>query len=111
MVPSESAAVTDETDPRRRQLDGSVPSWYREAWPELRTVAIPTFYDARVRINLQGRERGGGVPLEEDGRFRSRVEAWIRSSRDARTGRPAVDDVCSKVPHDIHGTPLLPRSH
>jgi predicted AlkP superfamily phosphohydrolase/phosphomutase len=99
MVRSESA-TTDETDRGHRKLDGSVPSWYREAWPELRAFALPTFSDAQVRINLQGRERGGVVPLDEYGRFRSQVETWVGSCRDARTGRPAVDDVCSNGPHD-----------
>jgi hypothetical protein len=27
------------------------PSWYRESWPELGAFALPTFSDARVRIN------------------------------------------------------------
>jgi predicted AlkP superfamily phosphohydrolase/phosphomutase len=94
VVPSESAA-SDESDRGHRKLDGSVPSWYREAWPELRAFALPTFSDARVRINLQGRERCGVVPRDEYGRFCAEVEAWVRSSRDARTGRPAVEDVSS----------------
>jgi len=99
VLPDESSA-TDETERGHRKLDGSVPSWYREAWPELRAFALPTFSDARMRINLQGRERRGVVPLDEYGRFRSQVEAWVRSSRDARTERPAVEDVCSNWAHD-----------
>jgi hypothetical protein len=86
---------TNETDRGHQRPDGSVPSWYRESWPELGAFALPTFSDARVRINLQGRERGGVVPREEHARFCSQVEAWVRSSRDARTGRPAVEDVCA----------------
>jgi predicted AlkP superfamily phosphohydrolase/phosphomutase len=99
VVPGQSAAAED-TDRGHRKLDGSVPSWYRQAWPELRAFALPTFSDARVRINLQGRERRGVVPLDEYGRFCAKVEAWVRSSRDARTGRPAVVDVCSNRAHD-----------
>jgi predicted AlkP superfamily phosphohydrolase/phosphomutase len=92
---SGESADTNETDHGLRKLDGSVPSWYRESWPELGAFALPTFSDARVRINLQGRERDGVVPLDEYERFCSQVEAWVRSSCDARTGRPAVEDVCS----------------
>jgi hypothetical protein len=92
---SGESADTDETDRGHRKPDGSVPSWYRESWPELGAFALPTFSDARVRINLQGRERDGVIPLDEYARFCSQVEAWARSSRDARTGRPAVEEVCS----------------
>jgi hypothetical protein len=92
---SGESSDTNETERGHRKLDGSVPSWYRESWPELGVFALPTFSDACVRINLQARERGGVVPLDEYARFCSQVEAWVRSSRDARTGRPAVEDVCS----------------
>ena len=92
---SDESADTYETDHGHRNVDGSVPSWYRESWPELGAFALPTFSDARVRINLQGRERGGVVPVDEYARFCSQVEAWVRLCRDARTGRPAVEDVCS----------------
>jgi predicted AlkP superfamily phosphohydrolase/phosphomutase len=94
-VISGESADTDDPDPGGRILDDSVPSWYRESWPELGAFALPTFSDARIRINLRGRERDGVVPLDEYTRFSSQVEAWIRSSRDARTGHPAVEDVCS----------------
>jgi hypothetical protein len=94
-VVSGDSADCNETDLGHPTIDGSVPSWYRGSWPELGAFALPTFSDARVRINLQERERGGVVPLDEYARFCSQVEAWIRSSRDARTGRPAVEDVCS----------------
>jgi hypothetical protein len=92
---SGESANTGETDRGHRKLDGSVPSWYRESWPELGAFALPTFSDARVRINVRGREHGGIVPLDEYPSFCSQVKAWVRASRDARTGRPAVEDVCS----------------
>jgi predicted AlkP superfamily phosphohydrolase/phosphomutase len=98
-APDESGA-TDETDRGHRTPDGSIPSWYRGDWPELRAFALPSSSDSRVRINLQGRERRGLVPLDEYGPFLSQVETWVRSSRDGRTGRPAVDDVCSNRAHD-----------
>jgi predicted AlkP superfamily phosphohydrolase/phosphomutase len=90
-----SSEVDGESDGGHPQLDGSVPSWYRESWPELGAFALPTFSDARVRINLQGRELHGVVPLDEYARFCSQVETWLRASRDARTGCRAVEDVCS----------------
>jgi hypothetical protein len=96
-----SRALSDEgVDPSgrdrgQRKLDGSLPSWYRESWPELGAFALPTFSDARVRINLHERERGGVVPRDAYTRFCSEVEAWLRSCRDARTERPAVEDVCA----------------
>jgi hypothetical protein len=99
-VDGESAGP-DETKRGHPKLDGSVPSWYRESWPEQGAFALPTFSDARVRINLQGRELHGVVPLDEYAQFCSRVEAWLRASRDARTGRPAVSDVCSTGDHDL----------
>jgi hypothetical protein len=76
-----------------RPVDGSVPSWYRQAWPKLRAFLLPTFADAQVRINLHGRERHGVVSLEDYRRACSEVMDLLRSCRDARTGRPAVLDV------------------
>jgi hypothetical protein len=84
-----------DTDRGHRKPDSSVPSWYRDSWPELGAFALPTFSDSRVRINLRGRERGGIVSPDDYALFCSQVEAWVRSSRDARTGRPALEDVCS----------------
>jgi predicted AlkP superfamily phosphohydrolase/phosphomutase len=95
-----SSAVDGESEGGHPQLDGSVPSWYRESWHELGAFALSTFSDARVRINLRGRELHGVVPLDDYARCCSQVEAWLRASRDARTGRPAVEDVCSIDAHD-----------
>jgi predicted AlkP superfamily phosphohydrolase/phosphomutase len=89
----ESGIGADTPDRDRRGVDGSVPCWYREAWPGLRAFALPTFSDSRARINLQGRECHGVVSLEDYDRVCSEVEDLVRSCRDARTGRPAVEDL------------------
>lgn len=90
---SEMGTDPELADLDQQPTDGSVPSWYRSAWPSLRAFALPTFSEARVRINLRGREREGVVPLDDYDRVCSQVEGWVRASRDARTGAAAVEDV------------------
>ena len=61
---------------------------YRPAWPGMRCFAVPSYYDARVRVNLEGRESRGIVPL---GRYREaldEVAALLESCTDSLTGRP-----------------------
>lgn len=71
-------------------LDWQLPTWYRSRWPRMRAFALPTFGDARIRLNVQGREREGIVdPGEYDAVCRE-VEDSIRACRDARTGSPVV---------------------
>jgi len=70
-----------------------IPYAYHRFWPRMRAFAVPTFYDGRVRINLQGRERDGVVPLEEYEQACREVVNAARACRNPRTGRELVADV------------------
>jgi hypothetical protein len=77
----------------RYNVDWQVAMWYRDVWPRMRAFALPSFYDGRVRINLEGREASGVVPLGDYERACAEVEAWLSACRDPRTGAAAVTDV------------------
>jgi predicted AlkP superfamily phosphohydrolase/phosphomutase len=59
----------------------------------MRAFAVPTFYDGRIRINLEGRERTGTVAGRAYERTCDEVEHAIRRCRDPRTGESVVEDV------------------
>jgi predicted AlkP superfamily phosphohydrolase/phosphomutase len=52
--------------------------------------ALPSFYDGRIRINLQGRERDGMVHPSRYGETCRGLETMLRECRDPRTGEPVV---------------------
>ncbi len=92
--------IVDETDASPDQIGVPVDpvGWqttyhYRDAWSMMPAFALPTFYDGRVRINLQGRERGGVVaPGDYENACRA-VERAVRACRDPRTGEAIVADI------------------
>ncbi len=58
--------------------------------PSMKAFALPTFGDARLRLNVRGRERDGIVePADYETTCRE-VEDSIRACRDPRTGGPVV---------------------
>ena len=77
----------------REPIEWQIATRYQAWWPEMRAFALPTFYDGRVRINLEGRERGGVVPRAEYEHACQDVEALLGKCRDARTGEPVVAEV------------------
>lgn len=69
------------------RLDWMPAARYRAAWPGMTAYAIPAYYDGRVRINLQGRESFGRVPVGRYSQALDEVAAVIRDCRD-----PVTDD-------------------
>jgi predicted AlkP superfamily phosphohydrolase/phosphomutase len=55
--------------------------------------ALPSYYDGRIRINLDGREFEGCVPLSEYEARCDRIESLLRECRDPSTGRGVVEHV------------------
>lgn len=84
----------------RRPLHWIPATRYRAHWPTMRAFALPSFYDGRVRINLQGRERAGRVPIENYASVCSEVEALLRECRDPSTGESCVDFIERPGQHD-----------
>jgi hypothetical protein len=65
-------------------------SWYRPWWPRMRAFALPSFYDGRIRVNLEGREAHGLVPRSEYASVCAEIEETLLACTDPRTGAPAV---------------------
>ncbi len=59
---------------------------YQPFWHTMRSFALPSFYDARIRVNLKGREASGIVPIGEYEKELDRIEALMNELRDWRTG-------------------------
>ena len=66
---------------------------YQRFWPEMPAFALPSYYDGKIRINLQGRERDGVVPVSEYEATCRAIEAMVRECVDLRTGEPVVEMV------------------
>ena len=97
MLPGRSAAVKPGGRPskesKRLRIDWIPATRYRPYWPEMRAFALPSYYDGRVRINLEGRERDGVVRLNEYEAERQRITEVIEACRDTVTGEPVVEAV------------------
>ena len=64
--------------------------------------ALPSFHDGQIRLNLQGRERKGIVPLERYKICCEEIIQILRDCKDPFSGQPTVDEI--ETPH--HGDPL-----
>ncbi len=61
-----------------------------DEWPLMDAFALPSFYQGRIRVNLQGRERDGRVPVDRLGGVLDEVDDLLAACRDPRTGAPLV---------------------
>jgi hypothetical protein len=75
------------------RVDWMPASRYAPAWPGMRAYAEPAYYDARVRVNLEGREAHGLVPLAKYSEALDEVEQLIRACTDPRSGEPLSIEV------------------
>jgi hypothetical protein len=73
---------------------------YRPFWSRMPAFALPAFYDGRIRINLQGRERHGVVPLARYRDACDELTALVTECRDPVTGEPVVDAAQRVAPSD-----------
>ncbi len=74
-------------------LDWIPAARYRPFWPDMRALALPSFYDGRIRINLAGRETRGKVPLHEYTALCDAIEALLHAYRDLLSGEPVVKTI------------------
>jgi predicted AlkP superfamily phosphohydrolase/phosphomutase len=89
--------LVGEDEPADAHLHRSV-EWipamrYRPHWRSMHAFALPSFYDGRIRINLEGREAGGRVRASEYEAHCDELEALLRECRDSATGREVVEQV------------------
>jgi hypothetical protein len=66
---------------------------YRPHWRSMHAFALPSFYDGRIRINLDGREAGGRVHAAGYEAHCDELEALLRECRDPSTGEEVVEHV------------------
>lgn len=64
---------------------------YQPAWRRMRTFALPSFYDGRIRVNLKGRERHGLVQLADHRATLDAVRHLLGECVDPDTGTGVVD--------------------
>lgn len=63
---------------------------YQAHWNNMPAFALPSFYDGRIRVNLQGRERHGLVSPQDYRSFCDELVEFLCSCGNVQTGRPAV---------------------
>jgi Type I phosphodiesterase / nucleotide pyrophosphatase len=78
---------------RRMSLEWMPAARYQPLWPKMPAFALPAFYDGRIRINLQGRERKGIVPLARYEVICKEIMQILKDCRDPFSGENTVDDI------------------
>jgi predicted AlkP superfamily phosphohydrolase/phosphomutase len=81
-------------------LDWMPTARYRHAWPLMKAFAIPAYHDARIRVNLAGREAHGIVRRKDYRGVLEEIAALISSCVDAPEGRQLDCEVLFTDPHD-----------
>jgi hypothetical protein len=80
-------------------LDWMPAAWYQPHWPKMPAFALPSFYDGRIRINLEGRERHGRVSPARYASTCDELAALLQGCRDPRTSEAMVESI-ERVPGD-----------
>jgi hypothetical protein len=88
---------------RRESLEWMPAARYQPLWPKMRAFALPAFYNGQIRINLQGRESKGIVPLERYEASCKEIMAILKDCRDPFSGENAVDEIDWPGRHDPLG--------
>jgi predicted AlkP superfamily phosphohydrolase/phosphomutase len=88
--------------PLRLSLDWMPASVYQPHWRRMDAFALPSYYDGRIRVNLQGRERYGRVAVPDYHRTCDAIETLLRECRDRETG----DSVVDFIERPAHANPL-----
>jgi hypothetical protein len=84
---------TTEGTTLMRPLDWQPARRYGPYWPRMPAFALPSFYDGRIRINLQGRERDGTVAPSRYEETCRELEALLHECRNPLSGEPAVESI------------------
>jgi len=99
--PAESEASIEDMADVRQSVQWQPPSFYRRWWPQMDWFVQPTFSDAHVRINVEGRERDGRIPMDDFQQACNRFEQTVRACVNPRTGRSAVAEVYRMREHPL----------
>jgi len=66
---------------------------YAPYWPQMKAFGVPAYFDGRVRINLQGREKFGIVPVDEYHTVLEHLKQTLLECVDTRTGLPVIREM------------------
>ena len=83
-------------------------TWYRDAWPQMKAFALPSFSEGYIRINLKGREPQGTVEAADYDRVCDELIAELKQLKDARSGVPMVKQVIRTRSNPLDSDPKLP---
>jgi hypothetical protein len=75
---------------------------YRHLWAQMPAFALPSFYDGRIRINLQGRKAHGTVSPEEYQSTCQRLSGILSECMNLLTMEPAVEEVYETDNHPLN---------
>lgn len=69
------------------------PLWYKPFWSQMQAFALPSYSEGYIRINLKGREPEGIVEPEDYDTVCGDLTHLLYDLRDARSGKPMVQNV------------------
>jgi predicted AlkP superfamily phosphohydrolase/phosphomutase len=83
---------------KRRNSQTSNLTWmpatrYSQFWRRMPAFALPSFYDGRIRINLEGREGQGLVPVDQYESICAKISAMVTGCRNLLTGEDVVREI------------------
>jgi hypothetical protein len=81
------------SQPRRESLEWMPAARYQPLWHKMPAFALPSYYDGKIRLNLQGRESKGIVPLEKYELHCEEIRRILNDCRDPYTGDHVVDHI------------------
>ncbi|ACK72953.1 conserved hypothetical protein [Gloeothece citriformis PCC 7424] len=82
--------------------------WYKPFWPKMKAFYLPGFSDGYIRINLQGRESKGIVPVADYDAVCNELIKELHLLKDARTGKAIVKKVVRTRSSATDNDPKLP---
>ena len=95
MLSEQSKALQGETvsEQRKLSLEWMPAARYQPLWSKMPAFALPSYYDGRIRINLQGRERNGLIPLDGYEARCDEISQMLKDCRDPFSGECVIDDI------------------
>jgi predicted AlkP superfamily phosphohydrolase/phosphomutase len=81
---------------RREQsvsLDWIPATRYRRHWPDMQAFALPAYYHGRIRVNLEGREAHGKVPVQQYESVCAELTRILGECTNPQTGEAAVKHI------------------
>ena len=82
------------------ELDWMPTALYRRDWSRMKAFAVPAYHDARIRVNLKGRERSGVIALADYRRTLDEIADIIRACAELPSGKPVDVEIEFTGPDD-----------